>query len=97
MKSESAIVDAIRHKRILDLRYHGTPRAVEPHIFGYDTKGHLALSAYQLTGTGGGWRMFHISEVERLDGTGRHFNRARPDYNPNDPVFSKIIARVSAR
>lgn len=94
MGSEATIIEAIEHRRILDLRYHGAPRAVEPHIFGYDGKGHLSLSAYQLTGTGNGWRMFHLSEVERLGGTNRHFNRPRADYNPRDPAFSQVVARL---
>jgi hypothetical protein len=97
MSSESTIVDAIEHRRILDLRYHGTSRLVEPHIFGYDAKGHLALSAYQLSGTGGGWRMFHVAEIERLDETRRRFSRSRPDYNPDDPAFGGVVARLGRR
>lgn len=94
MNSERAIVEAIEHRRILDLSYHGTSRTVEPHIFGYDGKGHLALSAYQLTGTGGGWRMFHLSEIENLHSTRRHFSRPRSDYNRGDPAFEQILARL---
>ena len=94
MDKEATIIDAIRRRRMLHLDYHGTPRTVMPHILGYAGTGQLSLSAYQVAGTGSGWRMFHLDETGAIDITDKGFSRPRHDYNPDDPAFDEVIARL---
>lgn len=94
MDKVATITDAIRRKRMLHLDYHGKSRTVIPHVLGYAGAGQLSLSAYQVSGTGNGWRMFHLDEVSKVESTGTGFSRPRHDYNPNDPAFDKIVARL---
>ena len=94
MDKTATITDAIKRKHMLHLDYHGTPRTVMPHILGYAGTGQLSLSAYQVSGTGNGWRMFHLDEASNVEITGKGFSRPRHDYNPDDPVFDEIVARL---
>jgi len=94
MNKTAIISDAIKRKRMLHFDYHGKSRTVMPHILGYAGTGHLALSAYQVSGTGNGWRMFRLDETGPVDMTSRGFGRPRHDYNPDDPAFDKVLARL---
>ena len=94
MKKTDIIDEAIERKRMLHLDYHGTARTVMPHILGYAGTGQLSLSAYQISGTGNGWRMFHLDETSKVDIAGKGFGRPRHDYNADDPAFDEIIARL---
>jgi hypothetical protein len=94
MDKTGTITDAIQRKRILRLDYHGVSRTVMPHILGHDGKGHLALSAYQVGGTGNGWRMFHVDEANEITLTEKGFGSPRHDYNPDDPAFGSILAQL---
>jgi len=42
-----AITQAIKEKKILELRYHGYARTVEPHAYGRDKGGDEILRCYQ--------------------------------------------------
>ena len=94
MSKTDTITDAIDRRRMLRLDYHGTSRTVMPHILGRDSKGHLSLSAYQVAGTGNGWRMFHLDELGNVEITDKGFSRPRHDYNPDDPLFDAVVARL---
>lgn len=84
---------------MITFRYRGLARTVQPHIYGINTLGHEALSAYQ---TGGfsqsshrpGWRMFLVSDIEDLVVEDKTFKRTREDYNPDDPNFTQILSRA---
>jgi predicted DNA-binding transcriptional regulator YafY len=88
------IVEAIAHRKLLTLRYKGVERSVRPHILGYVGHDELALSAWQVSGTGSGWRLFHVDEIASLAETGQRFHRTSPGYNPDDPAFSRILSRL---
>ena len=94
MNKTATIVDAIKRKRMLHVDYHGKSRTVMPHILGYAGTGNLALSAYQVTGTGNGWRMFRLDDASKIDITNKGFRRPRHDYNPDDPAFDEIVAQL---
>ncbi|MGV2127324.1 WYL domain-containing protein [Agrobacterium vitis] len=89
-----AITSAITNKQVLEFSYHGTKRTVEPHLYGYSTAGKLTLSAWQLAGTGEGWRDFIIPEISQLRETGATFHATRPGYNRLDKTMSRILVRV---
>ncbi|MCT8974009.1 WYL domain-containing protein [Microbaculum marinisediminis] len=91
---KDAIIEAIRAKAIVRFTYSQKIRTAEPHLLGYDSDGDLTLSAWQLTGTGQGWRDFHVSKLSGLATTGDNFERARPDYNPDDSTLQVVLARL---
>ncbi|RWX75947.1 hypothetical protein EPK99_19955 [Neorhizobium lilium] len=94
MANKQTIANAIANRRLLKLRYHEVERIVRPHILGYVGRDELALSGWQVAGTGDGWRLFHLNEIESLAATDKRFHQAAPAYNPRDPIFSRILARL---
>lgn len=91
---DKAICAAIKNKDVVRFTYSGTIRKVEPHLLGYDADGDLTLSAWQLVGTGIGWRDFHVSKIVGLTTTGQTFLRARSGYNHNDQTLVRIVCRL---
>jgi predicted DNA-binding transcriptional regulator YafY len=91
---ERIIRDAITGRQVLFLRYHDVERTIEPHILGYDRHGHLALSAWQVAGTGAGWRLFHVDEITGLSETNSRFLKPAPGYNRRDPSFERVLRQV---
>lgn len=94
MVGQHEICEAIRQRRIIEFHYSGTLRQVEPHLLGYDNDGDLTLSAWQLSGTGTGWRDFHVSKLGALTITGQTFSGARPGYNPQDDTIDQVVCRL---
>ncbi len=94
MAYRDVIIDAIKRRQILEIEYKHVVRTVHPHILGFVGDGELALSGWQLSGTGAGWRLFHVADIAQLVQTGRSFHRTGPGYNPDDPAFSRIVKRV---
>ena len=88
------IIGAIERRRIIELRYKGVKRKVRPHILGYVGEGALALSGWQIAGTGSGWRLFHVDDISDLTETEAGFHSPARGYNPGDPAFSRIIERL---
>lgn len=88
------IRDAIDRRKVIELRYKDVARKVRPHILGYVGTGELALSGWQISGTGAGWRLFHVDDISALSETGQGFHGTAPGYNRNDPAFSRIVDRI---
>ncbi|MGK9050109.1 WYL domain-containing protein [Neorhizobium petrolearium] len=88
------IRDAIDRRKVLELRYKDVARKVRPHILGYVGEGELALSGWQISGTGAGWRLFHVNDISALSKTEQSFRGTARGYNRNDPAFSRIIDRI---
>ena len=94
MTERQVIAHAIKEHRLLKLRYHDVERVVRPHILGYVKRDELALSGWQIEGTGSGWRLFHLDEIDALRETEERFHRPAPGYNPRDPAFSRILVHM---
>jgi predicted DNA-binding transcriptional regulator YafY len=79
---------AIHSRNVLTFSYHGRQRVVEPHTYGIDSKGHMALRAYQIGGSASEripcWRIFHQSEMLFLAVSAQQFDGPRPEYKRND-------------
>jgi hypothetical protein len=65
------ICHAIGERALLMFGYKGTVRVAEPHLYGRNTAGHDALSAWMRPGWSrtdpeGGWRMFLVEELEAI-------------------------------
>ena len=95
MMGYAGICEAIRGKQIVSFVYTGKLRTVEPHMLGYNAKGELTLSAWQLSGgSAQDWRYFLVSNISGFATTGKNFQFVRPDYNPRDRNFPRMICRA---
>ena len=92
--SQQVICSAIADRRVLSFRYKRIVRTVEPHLLGYDSDGDLTLSAWQLSGTGQGWRDFHVSKLSGLTTTERTFSGPRAGYNRWDQTIDRVVCRL---
>jgi len=88
------ICQAIKNMRCLSFTYDGTPRLVEPHAHGTDADGDSCLRAYQLRGTGRGFRMFHTNKMRGLSVSQEGFAGPRPGYKRNDTAMSVIYCQL---
>lgn len=90
----NTICQAIDSKHLLSFTYDGTPRLVEPHAHGEDHDGDTSLRAFQVRGTGTGWRMFHIDKMIGLLVSQQSFSGPRPDYKRNDKDLAAIYCQL---
>ena len=93
------IEKAIHGRQLLSFVYDGYRRTVEPHTYGTDAKGHLALRAYQVGGGSDsgehvGWKLFHVHEMLGLTVQPQSFANPRPGYKRGDKAFAKITAEL---
>jgi hypothetical protein len=94
-----SIASAIENRHLLAFEYDGRPRVVEPHVYGVNSKGHEALSAYQVWGGSAsgeaiGWKMFRVEHMRHIGELPATFCGPRQDYNPHDPSFASVHARL---
>jgi hypothetical protein len=94
-----SIPTAIQGRNLLSFMYDGFCRTVEPHAYGMDTKGHMALRAYQVNGGSNsgeyvGWKLFHINEMLNVSVQPQAFAGPRPGYKRGDKAFASITAQI---
>jgi hypothetical protein len=95
----SDIEVAIEDRHLLQFRYDGFTRLVEPYAFGVSNRGRYTLRAYQVEGGSDsgrteGWKLFHVADMESIVVTPRPFPAPRPEYRRDDRVFARIISQV---
>jgi hypothetical protein len=95
---DQTICDAIAARRLLMFGYGDSVRLVEPHVYGFNTAGHAALSAWLRPGYSradpeGGWRMFLLESMHDIGEIPEPFT-PQPGYNPDDPHFTQVFCRV---
>jgi len=88
--SEALLRQAIRDRRIVEFRYHGEHRVVEPYRLGLDG-GRLRLMGWQ---SRKGWRSFHADEMTELEVLDRTFFQPREGYTRGDGAMDRILAEV---
>ena len=93
------ICDAIRARRLLRFVYDGYERVVEPHLYGINTAGNEALSAYLVRGwsasdTAPGWRTYLVKEMRDTAALAEPFGGTREGYNPEDSRMTQIYCRA---
>lgn len=92
--SEEVVFDAIKNRRVVSGKYSMALRIFEPHLFGYDSEGNLAVSVWELSGDNPGWRSYYLSRLSGLAFNGSVFIRPRRGYDRNDPYFARILAQI---
>lgn len=93
------ITAAIQNRNLLCFTYDGSRRTVEPHTYGLDTKGHMALRAYQVGGGSEsgeyvGWKLFHVHEMIGVGAQPQTFGGPRSGYKRGDKAFASIKAQL---
>jgi hypothetical protein len=93
------ICTAVARHRLLIFGYADAVRVVEPHIYGRNTAGHDALSAWLRPGQSrtdpeGGWRMYRVDAILALQILPEGFAGPREGYNPDDPHFETVYCRL---
>ncbi|HJV86488.1 MAG TPA: hypothetical protein VJ698_13525 [Noviherbaspirillum sp.] len=93
-----AICLAINEKRLIELRYHGYSRMVEPHIYGEDKNGDEVVRCFQLAGGSqsgerAGWKLLKIREALVVLVTETRFE-PRAEFQRNDKVVRKVFCEV---
>lgn len=96
MKAE--IADAIADQRVLELRYHGYARTVEPHAYGRDKSGEEILRCFQVSGGSEsgeriGWKLLKVAEAYSVHGLKDKF-QTRPGYRRNDRAMEYIFRQL---
>lgn len=96
MKDE--LCSAIGNLLILELRYSGYSRTVEPHAYGRDKSGDEILRCYQVSGGSEsgereGWKLLKVREVYSLHPTRNKFT-VRPNYKKGDKAMDYIFCQV---
>jgi len=96
---EDLIRQALTGRRVLQFRYHGYTRRVEPHALGRVTADRRALLGWQVAGGSRsepppGWRTFVLGEIESLEILRQTFT-PRADYRPETTRLKPIEAEVA--
>ena len=95
---QNQIITAIEKHLLLKFNYDGLPREVQPYILGKLSTGNFALSAYQVAGQSHSevpdWKTFSLAKIQNFIVTPTTF-KPISSYNPDDPKFPQIIAKVS--
>jgi hypothetical protein len=94
----STIAQSIAENRILELRYHGYSRIVEPHAYGRDKDGDEILRCFQISGGSEsgervGWKLLKVREVFSLD-LKRDTFVTRYEYRRNDKAMEYIFSQL---
>jgi hypothetical protein len=99
MTERSIICDAIRQRLLLEFRYGGLPRVVEPYCHGISTRGVEVLRAVQVGGSSnsgsfGFGKLWTVADITALRITTETFPADDPHYDPNDSVMQSIHCRI---
>jgi hypothetical protein len=92
------VMQAIQQRNVLELRYHGYSRIVEPHAYGRDKDGDEILRCYQTAGGSesgerAGWKLLKVRDVFSLHLTNSTFS-ARPEYKRNDKAMIYVFEQL---
>lgn len=92
---DQRIVDAIRDRLCLKLRYYGKYRVVEPHAYGLDRMGDELLLCYEpRDGGGGSWERLRLFEALSVAVLPTVFSGPRPGYRQDDAAFDRLYAQL---
>jgi hypothetical protein len=90
---------AIAEKRLVQFKYSGRSRIVEPFCFGKSAAETFVLRGFQIRGADKTkplcWRLYELSEISQLNITQHNFNGKRSDYDRRDPSVTQIICSIS--
>jgi len=96
---DETICGAIRARKLLMFEYADLMRVVEPHLYGVNSAGHDALTAWLRPGhsrstPSGGWRMYLVGDMHYVQELDERFERPRAGYNPLDPRMTTVYCAL---
>lgn len=94
----ATICAAINGRQLLELRYHGYARIVEPYAYGRDKNGDALLRCFQISGGSGsgqqtGWKLLKVADVFAINEQKPTFT-PRPEYRPGDKAMVFIFCQL---
>lgn len=94
----TTIVQAIRERKLLELRYSGFSRIVEPHAYGRDKDGDEIVRCFQISGGSEsgervGWKLLKAREIFSMVIIETKF-RARPEYKRGDKAMTYVFEQL---
>ncbi len=98
---KTTIHSAISSRRLVEFRYHGGFRLVEPFCLGEVVPGSKeSLLCYQVSGHTRfgdpvGWKLYRFSEISRLKVTDENFTGAGRGYDPDNLRMTTIDCCIS--
>jgi predicted DNA-binding transcriptional regulator YafY len=96
---ERQLRQALVERRVVQFKYHGHTRVVEPHALGHVSEERLALLGWQVSGGSAsepppGWRTFVLAEIQSLRRLRKTYT-PRADYRPQTTQLKSIEAEVA--
>lgn len=94
----STLAEAIKHRNLLELRYRGYSRLVQPYAYGRDKGGDEILRCYQTSGGSesgerAGWKLLKVRDVFMPVLTKETFT-IRSEYRRGDKAMIFIFCEV---
>jgi hypothetical protein len=92
------ICAAINGKQLLDLRYHGYARIVEPYAYGRDKNGDAILRCFQISGgsesgQASGWKILKMADAFAIHEQKNTFS-PRPEYRRGDKAMVSMFCQL---
>ena len=92
------ICAAINGRQLLELRYHGYARLVEPYAYGRDKNGEALLRCFQISGGSEsgqiiGWKILKVAEVFAIHEQKNTFSQ-RPEYRRGDRAMVFMFCQL---
>ena len=89
---------AISEKRIVQFKYDGRSRIVEPFCCGMNSAENYVMRGFQIRGSDKTkplcWRIYELAGMSQLSVTNHSFNGKRADYTPADPLVTEIFCSI---
>ncbi len=97
---QTALVEAINRRQVVEFIYDGHPRVVQPAAVGiHKDTGNTVLRGYQVEGSSKTrmpplWDLFLLSKIVDLREVGEQFPEDPPGYRPGDGHMANIHAQL---
>ena len=96
---ETLICAAIRDRVLVEFRYNGLLRVVQPYCHGISTAGTPVLRGIQVRGESSSGssrfgKLWDLTKMVDLRATDETFEPNDPNYNPNDTGMKSIHCRI---
>ncbi len=89
---------AIADKHLVQFKYDGRSRIVEPFCCGISTAGNYVLRGFQIRGSDKTkplcWRLYEMAEISQMSVTQHGFKGKREGYNSEDSAMTKFFCRI---
>ncbi|SDR51245.1 hypothetical protein SAMN05443245_6873 [Paraburkholderia fungorum] len=92
------ICSAIKDRQLLELRYHGFSRVVEPYAYGRDKNGDAILRCFQISGGSEsgqttGWKILKVAAVFAINEQQATFT-PRTEYRRGDKAIAFMFCQL---